>query len=131
MDVSLKSEASLTKEELLEEVQEFRTMMREVRAKMECPVCLTIPRNGPPPCCPRGHIVCTGCFEQIREGHGGCPTCREPMGEGKSLLGIVRLFICPGKNIQCKEKLPFFDIDSEVYFLQGKCVKTSSLLIWS
>ena len=109
MDVPSKSEASLTKEELLEEVQEFRTMMREVRAKMECPVCLTIPRDGPPPCCPRGHIVCTGCFEQIREGQGVCPTCREPMGEGKSLL--AKTFI---ENIRhqcdltgCKEMVLF------------------------
>ena len=37
MDVSSKSEASLTKEELLEEVQEFRTMMREVRAQSASP----------------------------------------------------------------------------------------------
>ena len=113
MDVSSKSEASLTKEELLEEVQEFRTMMREVRAKMECPVCLTIPRDGPPPCCPRGHIVCTGCFEKIREGQGVCPTCREPMGDGKNLLAKVII-----ENIRhqcdltgCKEMVLFKNYD--------------------
>ena len=199
-----KSVQTLTRKELEEEVTEYRMLMKEMKAKMECPVCLNIPKEGPVPCCPRGHLVCTTCFEKIHRGHRrDCPTCREPMGEGRSLLGKVfleniqhqcdfkgceemvhfkeykqhqmkcqkRLVICPGRNIQCQEKLPFFEvvdhakecpditgpfrgdsinyskmkdgkplihfksalltIDSEVYFLQGKCVKTSSLLIWS
>ena len=109
MDASLKLEESLSKEEMLEELQELRTMRREVKAKMECPVCLTIPREGPPPCCPRGHIICKGCFDKIKGSQGVCPTCREPMGGGKNLLAMVLI-----ENIRhqcdlngCKEMVLF------------------------
>ena len=61
-----------------EEVTEYRMLMKEMKAKMECPVCLNIPKEGPVPCCPRGHLVCTTCFEKIKEGQRrDCPTCRE------------------------------------------------------
>jgi len=101
---------SLTKKELVEEVTKYRTLMREVKAKMGCPVCLNIPREGPVPCCPRGHLICSGCLEKMKEGgQRDCPTCRGPMGEGKSLLAKVLV-----ENIEhrcelkgCKEVVPF------------------------
>ena len=90
MSPSSKAVESLTKEECMEEVAEHRALMKELKAKMECPVCFSIPREGPVPCCPSGHLVCNGCFETMREGgQRACPTCRAPMGEGKSLLGKV------------------------------------------
>ena len=33
---------------------------------VECPVCLTLPRNGPVPCCANGHLVCSPCLEKLR-----------------------------------------------------------------
>ena len=110
MSASSKQVDSLTREELVEEVTEQRTLIRELMAKIECPVCLTVPREGPLPCCPRGHIICSGCIEKIKEGGGrDCPTCREPMGEGRSLLGKVLVenikHQCDLKS--CKEMVPF------------------------
>ena len=57
---------------------------------VECPVCLLVPMEGTVPCCPSGHITCSPCLEGWRrEGKEECPTCRVPMGEGKSLLAKV------------------------------------------
>ena len=110
MSVASEVVESLTRKELVEEVIKHRTLMREVKAKMECPVCLSIPREGPVPCCPRGHLVCTSCLEKMKQGgQRACPTCRGPMGEGKSLLAKVLV-----ENIEhqcdlkgCKEMVSF------------------------
>ena len=127
----------------MEEVAEHRALMKELKAKMKCPVCFSIPREGPVPCCPRGHLVCNGCFETMREGgQRACPTCRAPMGEGKSLLGKVlvenmkhqcecckkmmpfktlkqhqmecnyRRVVCPGGGALCKELVPFCEVEN-------------------
>ena len=50
--------------------------------KLECPVCYSIPRVGPPPVCPNGHVVCKDCSRNLET----CPVCRVDMGVGKSLL---------------------------------------------
>ena len=110
MSSSSKPVGSLTGEELVKEVSEYRTLMRELKAKLECPVCLTIPREGPVPCCPRGHLVCNGCLKAMTgRGQKNCPTCRESMGEGKSLLGKVLIeniyHRCDLKG--CKEMVHF------------------------
>ena len=34
---------------------------------VECPVCLTLPRKGPVPCCANGHLVCSPCLAKLRE----------------------------------------------------------------
>ena len=65
-------------------------LVAELQGAVECPVCLVVPREGPVPCCPSGHITCSPCLERMRgEGKEECPTCRVPMGEGKSLLAKV------------------------------------------
>ena len=65
--------------------------MDEMRSKVECPVCMVVPRAGPVPMCPRGHFICSGCKEARAEaGRLDCPSCRGPMaGEAKSLLATV------------------------------------------
>ena len=68
-----------------EETRQFGIVEKLLKL-VECPVCLTIPRKGPVPCCTQGHFVC---LKQLREkGRLGCPTCRELMREGKSLLAL-------------------------------------------
>ena len=42
---------------------------------LECPVCLSVPRTGPIPSCPVGHIICSTCRESLDT----CPTCRRPL----------------------------------------------------
>merc|ERR1719239_1419161 len=77
---------------------------------IECPVCLTLPRNGPVPCCANGHLVCSPCLEKLRgEDRMDCPTCREPIGEGKSLLAFA---VAEQVQHECRH--------------QG-CIKTTSL----
>ena len=68
-------------------------MMQQILDKLECPVCLNIPRCGPVPVCPNGHFVCIKCKAD------SCPTCRTVMGSGKSLLASTSL-----ENIEHKCK---------------------------
>jgi len=76
-------------------------IVEKLKDKVECPVCMEIPRAGPVPVCPNGHVVCQVCMR------GTCPTCRVHMGTGKSLLAITII-----ENIEHKCK---FD-DCEEYF---------------
>ena len=74
---------------------EFNTMKQKVRRqnlliqklkdKLECPVCLDIPRNAPVPVCLNGHFVCQKCKRD------SCPSCRIVMGVGTSLLAATIL----------------------------------------
>ena len=51
-------------------------LMRLARERLECPVCLVVPRMGPVPSCPSGHLTCSPCLLKMRkEGKG------EMMGE--------------------------------------------------
>ena len=93
-----------------EKLAAFEKMTAELKESVECPVCLQLPREDSVPCCPRGHITCSPCLENHRKaGRMDCPTCRDPMGEGKSLLAKVVI-----KNLEhecsfpgCDMKLPF------------------------
>ena len=70
--------------------KKMKVLMAALQEKVECPVCLVVPREGPVPCCPSGHITCSPCLDRLRaEGKLECPTCREPMGEGRSALAKV------------------------------------------
>jgi len=90
-------------------------LTKEQESLVECPVCLSLPREDRAvPCCPKGHFVCSPCLDNlIREGRpGNCPTCRVPMGQGRSLLALTVV-----KNAQhecghqgCNVKLNFDQI---------------------
>jgi len=58
----------------------YKNILTQLRDKIECPVCMEVPRTGPVPVCPNGHFVCQKCRTDT------CPTCRVFMGMGKSLL---------------------------------------------
>jgi len=90
-----------------------RKMMKEkklvqlVKDKLECPVCLEVPRSRPVPVCPNGHLVCKNCKTV------SCPTCRADMGGGKSLLALTII-----ENIEhsckfdlCEENHSFEEIE--------------------
>ena len=47
----------------------------DLSSRLECPVCLSVPRTGPIPSCPVGHIICSTCRESLDT----CPTCRRPL----------------------------------------------------
>ena len=50
-------------------------LSKVVEATLECPVCLSLPRDLPVPCCPSGHIVCRSCRSAVKR----CPICRQKM----------------------------------------------------
>jgi len=72
-------ELGLSKNKLIK----LDTLMRKVKEKIECPVCLDIPRKSPVPVCPNGHFMCEKCKTDL------CPSCRVSMGQGKSLLAAT------------------------------------------
>ena len=55
--------------------EEKERFLRELQDSVECPVCFSIPRTPPVPCCQNGHVICTRCKEKVEV----CPTCRIPM----------------------------------------------------
>ena len=45
-----------------EERVKIEKMSKELQSRVECPVCLSMPRDDRPvPCCPKGHLVCSTC----------------------------------------------------------------------
>ena len=99
MSSSVKPVEQMDRAELEGQVKKYRKLTSELSARLECPVCLTLPRKGPVPCCPRGHLVCAPCHKKMKQqGSGNCPTCRDPMGEAKNLLASV---VIENLNHQC------------------------------
>ena len=91
----------------------YEKLMAELKAKLECPVCLAVPTEGQMLACPRGHLVCGSCrVKMTAEGHEDCPVCREPMGNNKSLLAMVVIENMEHEctNTGCKEKLPYKEV---------------------
>jgi len=87
-------------------------LVQKLRDKVECPVCLEVPKKAPIPVCPNGHMVCSEC---VRE---DCPTCRVKMGQGKSSLAVTVM-----ENIEhqcdnegCHQTFPFGELASH-----GRC----------
>ena len=39
--------------------QENERFLRELQESVECPVCFSVPRAPPVPCCQNGHVICT------------------------------------------------------------------------
>jgi len=61
-----------------------------LESDLSCPMCLTVPRMTPIPCCPKGHILCLPCHTSLREQRHKqdqtCPTCRTPLEDNTSAL---------------------------------------------
>merc|ERR1719341_2983159 len=92
-----KAKVEQERAEVEEERVKIEKMSKELQSQVECPVCLSMPREDKPvPCCPQGHFVCSTCRDDsIRQGRLDCPTCRVPMGQGQSLLALTVI-----KNVQ-------------------------------
>jgi len=74
-------------EQKVKEVKKYKQVLEELQMLVECPVCMTTPKEGPMPSCPAGHLTCAPCLEVMRKkGKKMCPSCRGPLGKGKSLL---------------------------------------------
>jgi len=91
-----------------------------LRKRVECPVCLEIPRSGPVFVCKNGHFVCQKC----KRG-GSCPTCREVMGTNKSILAVtvIEIVLHDCKFDECKEQFPLKDIEEHEKVCKHRIVK--------
>merc|ERR1712059_36242 len=90
---------------LAKKQEDFVQLLRD---KVECPVCLDVPRSFPIPVCPNGHVVCSKCVKKE------CPTCRVKMWYGKSTLAVAII-----ENIDhecehegCQDRFQFWELDS-------------------
>ena len=80
-------EELLNYKKAVEEVKKGKQVLEELQVLVECPVCMTTPKEGPMPCCPAGHLTCAPCLQALKKkGKKTCPLCRGPLGKGKSLL---------------------------------------------
>ena len=107
------------RDKLERELAELRTkyekLNEEQQKVVECPICTSLPREGPVPCCPRGHFVCAPClkkWQEVQDNRDTCPTCRSPMGTGTSLLAItvIKNALHSCKNSDCTTKTPLEQI---------------------
>ena len=57
--------------ELSEQRREAETFLRELQESVECPVCFSIPRAPPVPCCQNGHVICGKCKEKVEVRNNG------------------------------------------------------------
>ena len=92
---------------MMAKAAKYDKLMTELKAKVECPVCLTVPTGGQMLACPNGHLVCSPCrVKMTADGKEDCPVCREPMGNNKSLLAMVVIENMEHEctNTGCKEK---------------------------
>ena len=90
-----------------DEVQNLKNKIKKLKERVECPVCLQVPRSGPVSVCPNGHVVCKDCRRY------SCPTCRTPVGEGKSLLAltVIENFDHDCQFEECKQCLPLWEVE--------------------
>jgi len=85
--VTIPHEELMKYKKAAEEVKNYKQVLEELQMLVECPVCMTTPKEGPMPSCPAGHLTCAPCLEVMRKkGKKMCPSCRGPLGKGKSLL---------------------------------------------
>jgi len=87
-------------------------IVEKLKDKIECPVCMEIPRAGPVPVCSNGHVVCQECKR------GTCPICRVRMGTAISLLATTII-----ENIDHKCKFEdcedYFPVDTVEEHIKG------------
>ena len=109
-------------DEQQEELESFKSMlnkqqhlMGQVKDKLECPVHMEIPQSGPVPVCPNGHLVCKDCKRD------SCPTCRAPMGGGRSLLAatIIQNIEQKCRFNECEEKFYLRNIAQHAVLVLG------------
>jgi len=102
-NVQLKEELKDTKNKL----KGLETLVDMMKDKVECPVCLEIPRSGPIPVCPNGHFVCKKCKKDT------CPTCRGDMNQGKSLMAniLIEYIDHKCKFVKCDQSFKLADYE--------------------
>ena len=94
-------------------LEKHSMLVSELRAKVECPVCLVLPTEGPMASCPKGHLVCLPCHRTMAtQALVNCPNCREPMGNTMSLLAktVIENIEHECNNEGCNKMLPHKEV---------------------
>ena len=103
----------------LREVEmEHKEVMKALKGMIECPVCLSVPRQGSPmPVCSNGHFICISCRDRIRQEAGEveakCPSCLVNLGNATSLLA-AKVIQCTKHECEhegCEEMIPFSQLE--------------------
>merc|ERR1712126_228078 len=93
-------------EELKENKDKMKKLVSELRSGIYCPVCLSVPTQGPVYVCPNGHTVCSTCKTT------NCATCRTKMCDSTSLLAVTVInnidHECP--HLGCAQEVPLPDL---------------------
>ena len=117
-DVELNEHVRKRFKKLEEENRELREAMDDLKGLVECPVCLTVPRQGSPmPVCSNGHFVCLACRDQIRQAAGleeaKCPSCMVVLGNATSVLAsrVIQRATHECEHDGCEEKIPFAHLE--------------------
>lgn len=71
------------KDELSRLTRKHEDLVEKLRDKVECPVCLEVPKKAPIYVCYNGHVVCEVC---VRE---KCPSCRSSMVRSNNILAVT------------------------------------------
>lgn len=109
------------------ESEKLKVSASSIEEELLCPVCMTVPRSLPIPCCPRGHLLCQTCHNSLQ--NDKCPSCRLPMGANVStvagaLVGKIP-HPCRFSNIGCEKRDLLQDIvEHEKYCLFGESTDT-------
>jgi len=108
----------MIKEELNSMIENFDDLKKHV----ECPICLEVPRKAPIFTCPNGHFLCQKCKCET------CPTCRENMGDNKSILAVAVTEVIQHdcKFLECEEKFPLGQIEKHEKVCQHRIVSCPS-----
>ena len=63
------------------ELEKKNNLVAELKSKIECPVCLAIPTEGPMASCPNGHLLCIPCHKVMLAGRWSTvPTAESQWG---------------------------------------------------
>jgi len=101
---SLQARLREREREIVSHRRERETFLAELQESVVCPVCFSIPRAPPVPCCSNGHVICNKCKDKVDV----CPTCRVAMTNCVSQVAatiIQRIeHPCDWREAGCQEK---------------------------
>jgi hypothetical protein len=78
------AEMESVNDELDSSKSKYQKLVSTIEDKVECPICLAVPKKAPIYACPKGHLICQTCCRAT------CPVCSASMQSGgTSLLALA------------------------------------------
>ena len=105
----------------------YRVLVEQLEGRLQCPICLTVPRETPVITCKEGHLACSSCLQGwMAGGRHECPHCRTELLVGvKSLLAdhVIRNIEHECNLNGCGQRVPFDDFADHHKKCQFRLVK--------